>query len=73
MPTVNLNFTTLLANSADDKLIFFLFFQENNTDISCKLSPMEKIAWNVKPVFWENYFNISSAENCTQSAKQIKI
>ena len=33
-----LTFTTLLANSTDDKLtIFFLFFPDNMFDISCQL------------------------------------
>ena len=39
-----LTFTTLWANSADDKLvIFFLFCQKTGFYISCKLSPMETI------------------------------
>ena len=33
-----LTFTTLWAFSADDKLIFFLFFPETGFDISCKLA-----------------------------------
>ena len=43
-----LTFTTLRANSADDKLIiFFLVFQKTGFDISCKLHKMSK------PCFWE--------------------
>ena len=34
----NLNFNTLRANSADDKLIFSYFSQKIVSDISCKLS-----------------------------------
>ena len=30
-----------LTNSADDKLIFFLFSQKRGLDISCKLSPVD--------------------------------
>ena len=38
--TVNLTFTTLWDNSADDKLmIVFLFTPENRFDITYKLSP----------------------------------
>ena len=37
--TIFLTFTTLWADSADDKLmIFFFFFPSKTTDISCKLS-----------------------------------
>ena len=32
-----LTFTTLLANSADDKLVIFYFSQKTGFDISCKL------------------------------------
>ena len=41
---VMLTFTTLWANSADDNFIylFFFFFQEKSSDISCKLSILEK-------------------------------
>ena len=63
-----INFTTLLANSADDKLvIFFIFFPETGFDISCKLSHLHEIS---KSVFWEKYFKLFSAENDTQSAKR---
>ena len=40
-----LAFATLLANSADDKLIFFCFSQKTGFDISCKLLS--------KPIFSE--------------------
>ena len=33
--------TTRWANSADDKLIFFLFSQKTGFQISCRLSPVE--------------------------------
>ena len=37
----NLTFTTLWADSADDKVIIFFFPQKIGFDISCKLSPKE--------------------------------
>ena len=56
-------------NSADQKLIFFLFFLKTGFDILCKSSTLETICmkcqmfgdnlhemWN--PVFWENNKNI---------------
>ena len=52
-----LTFTTLLANSVDDKLVIF------NGDNLHETS---------NHVFWEKqekYFNVSSAKNFTQSAK----
>ena len=55
--------TTILANSADDKLvIFFLFFPENRSSLH-EMS---------NSVFWEKLekdINISAAVNFTQSAK----
>ena len=39
----SLAFITLSAYSADDKLMIFLYFQKTGLDISCKLSPLEKI------------------------------
>ena len=50
----NLTFTTLWANSADDKLtIFFYFFSRKiGFDISCKLSPTRQFAWMSDPIFW---------------------
>ena len=39
---LDLTFTTLSANSADDKLTFLLFFpRKQNLTISCKLSPLK--------------------------------
>ena len=47
-----LTFTTLLANSPDDKLIFFfLFCQTTEFDISCKLSPLETICMKCQNLF----------------------
>ena len=37
-----LTFTTLLGNSADDKLIFSYFSQKTRFDLSCRLSPLSK-------------------------------
>ena len=56
-----LNFTTLWANSADDKLIiFFLFLPEIGFDISCKLSPLEIICKKCQSLFLgKNKKNIS--------------
>ena len=65
-------FTTLWANSADDRLLIFLFFsQKTGFNILCKLSG-DNLHEMLKPVFWEKkkkYFKMSSAENFTQSAK----
>ena len=47
--TVGLTFTTLLAYSADDKLIIF---SEIGFDISCKLSSDKNLYEMPKPVFW---------------------
>ena len=58
-------FTTLNANSADDKLmIYFLFFPENRIwqDLKCQILFSGK---NKK-----KYFKMSSAENFCQSAKR---
>ena len=38
------------ANSADDRLIFFLFFLKIGFDTSCKLS-LRQFAWSVKSYF----------------------
>ena len=49
----SLTFTTLCANSADQKLmIFLLCFLENRFDISCKLHEMSD------PFSWKNKKNI---------------
>ena len=54
---------TLLANSTDDKLIFFLFYQKIGYDISCKLSPKEKICIERQSLFsGKNTINLSSAD-----------
>ena len=45
----NLCLTSLWANSADDKLIFF--FQKTEFDISCKLSPVETICMKRQIMF----------------------
>ena len=72
-----LTLTTLLANSADNKLmIFFSYFsQQTGFDISWKLSPMETISMKFQILFSEKkirkkYFSMSSAGNFTQSAKR---
>ena len=36
---IQLTFTTLWANSADDRLLFALYFPKIGFGISCKLSP----------------------------------
>ena len=48
-----LTFTTLRAHSADDKWIVFLFVQKTDLkfDISCKLSPKEKIRMDYQSLF----------------------
>ena len=51
-----LPFTTLCANSVDDKsVIFSLFFSENRVQYSCKLSPLagDNLHEMSDPVFWE--------------------
>ena len=68
-----LNFTTLLANSADNKLvIFFLFFTENRIEIMHIVS-IGDICMKCQLLFSrknkKNNFNMLSAENFTQSAK----
>ena len=48
-----LTFTTLWANSADNKLmiIFFIFSQKTGFEISCKLSPLETICMKFQIMF----------------------
>ena len=62
-----LNFTTLLVNSADDKLIVFSFFPENRIWHYMKIvSKGDNFHVMSDPVFCdyeEKYFNMSSAEN----------
>ena len=53
-----------MANSADDKLIFFIVFLENR--ILQSISIGYNLHEMLKSVFWEEYFNMSSAENFTQ-------
>ena len=64
----SLTFTTLLANSADDKLvIFFLFFTVNRIwQFMQIVSTGDNLHETSKRVFKENlekYFNMASAEN----------
>ena len=64
----SLNFTTFLANSADDKLmIFFLFFPEKRLwHFMQSVSLGYKFAWNItQPIFLEKYFEMSDGI-CTQ-------
>ena len=66
----SLIFTTLWANSAENKLMIFSYFSlKAGFDNSCKLSAMEKIFHEMSnPVFLEN-FSMLSAEKFTQSAE----
>ena len=64
-----INLHPLWANSADDKLIFFLFFQENRFCISCKLS---LVCMKCQSFFsWKNKknINLSSAEFAKREVK----
>ena len=56
-----LSFTTLWANSGDNKLMtFFLVFQKTGFEISCKLSPLETICMKCQNLFsGKNKNNIS--------------
>ena len=74
----HLTFTTLLADSADDKfIIFFLFFPENRIwhfmQICLHLFSFKKNGDSLhkmsNPVFWGKYFKLLSAKFFTQSAK----
>ena len=48
-----LTFTTIWANSADNKLVIFSYFsQKTRSDISCKLSPLEIICMKCQNLFW---------------------
>ena len=65
------SFTTLWANSADNKLMsFFLIFQKTGSEISCKLSPygdsLHEMSDRVLGKIRIIYFKTSSAENFTQ-------
>ena len=70
-------YLSLLANSADDKLImFFSYFSKKiGFDILCKLSPQETICMKCQSLFSGNnkkkYFKLSSAVIFTWSAKQV--
>ena len=74
----SLTFTTLWANSADDKLmIVFLFFPENRVwhfehivSIGDNLHELSKPSFCEKKKRKEKYFNMSSDENFTQGAKR---
>ena len=61
-----LNFTTLWANSADDKQIFCSFSQKTAFDILCKLSPMKTICMKCQNQFSgrnkKKYLNMSAAK-----------
>ena len=69
-----LTFTTLLANSADNIVIFFLFFPENRIwQFMQIISTGDNLPELSTPVLWEKvekYFIKSSAETFTQSAKR---
>ena len=57
----NLTFTTLWANSVDDKLCYFSYFSQKIVfDISCKLSPWETICMKSQTLFsniiWHMHF-----------------
>ena len=66
------NLYTFLANSADDKLIFFLIFpQETGFAFLCKLSPVKcQILFSGEKTNKIEYFNTKPAGNFTQSAKR---
>ena len=69
-----LTLTTLWANSADNKLIVFLYFPEIRQTFHVNFLPMETIClkYHTCILFPEKnkkkYFKISSAENFTQHA-----
>ena len=46
-----IKFTTLRADSADEKLIFLVFFKKTCFDISCILSLMETVCMKCKICF----------------------
>ena len=66
-----LTFTTLLANSADDKLIiFFLFFLRKWLRHFMQIVPLgDNLHEMPKPIFWEK-IKMALAEICTQYAKR---
>ena len=68
---LSLTFTSLWANSADDKLV--IFYKKTGLDTSCKLSPLETICMKYQILFSgkkiRKYFKLSSAETFTQRAK----
>ena len=68
-----LTFTTLYANSADDKLIFFLFSLENRIwHLMQIVSTGDNLHETSKSVSWKlkirKYLNLLSVENFTWSA-----
>ena len=68
----SLTLTTILANSAADKLMIYIYFFSSENRI-WQFMQIVSIG-NVKTYFWENkmkYFKILSAENFTQLLKNI--
>ena len=69
------NFTTLLTNSAADRLIIFSCFSpRTGFDVSCKLSLMEIICMKCQILFSgknkKTYFRMLCAENFAQIAER---
>ena len=75
--TENVTFTTVLANSADNKLKYFFsyFSQKTGFDISCKLSLLETVCMKCQTLFpgkkkkKKKNSSMLSAKNFIQSAK----
>ena len=68
-----LTFTTLWANSADDKLLFFLLPEYKIWHFAQIVSIGDNLHEMSNPVSWEKYekyFRMSPAENFTQCAKR---
>ena len=68
-----LTVTTLLANSDDKLMIFFLIFPENRlSHFMQNLSAGDNLHEISKHCFWEkkNYFKLSNVENFTQDGKR---
>ena len=67
---LSLTFTTIWANSGDDKLvIFFLLSQKKRFDIPCNGDNLHEM---LNLVFWNKYeifFKMLPADNFTHSAK----
>ena len=69
-----LTFTTLWLIQQMTNLCYFShFYQKTESDISCKLSPLEMICMKCQILFLvkirKKYFKMLSAENFTHSAK----